>query len=119
MSINSVQTYQPANAQPTKKTGGAGKAVASYFVPGLGEFMDGRKKEGAFYLGSRLGAGVAACALSYSINKDTFKALAEDAIPVVKKHKLAGVAALRLLGIGLAIANVVDAYKGAKTDKTK
>lgn len=119
MSINSVQSYQPANVQPTKKTGGVGKAAVSYFIPGLGEFMDGRKKEGAFYLGSRVGVGLAAGALSYSINKDTFQALAEDTIPVVKKHKLAGAAALSILGLGLAIANVVDAYKGAKTDKTK
>lgn len=40
---------------PQKKTGGTVKAVASVFVPGLGQFMDGRNKEGAGFLAGTVG----------------------------------------------------------------
>ena len=46
------------NVQVRKKTGGAGKALASASIPGLGQFLDGRNKQGAIYLGPGTAADI-------------------------------------------------------------
>lgn len=53
-----------------KKTGGVGKAVASAFLPGLGQFIDGRNKEGALFLGATAATGLGTLGLSASILND-------------------------------------------------
>lgn len=48
-------------------TGGAGKAVASAFVPGLGQMLDDKKGKGALYLG-----GTTALAAGSKLLADTY-----------------------------------------------
>ena len=54
------------NIDQPKQKGGAVKAVASAFVPGLGQFLDGRNKDGAKYLGASVGLGAASTLVSWS-----------------------------------------------------
>lgn len=147
--------------QPKKETGGGGKAVASALIPGLGQFMDGRNKEGAGYLAGGLGSSIAGKVLISKYNKDVFEASSkaskaifdaeaeasskafkihrfdsgesfldlahkmekeatqnmltpEAAKKAVKKGGYYAGIALGVLGIGLWIANIVDAYRGGK-----
>ncbi len=137
MNIQTVSNYsfrgQSAAQTNQKPKGGAGKAVASFFIPGLGEFLDGRNKEGAMFLGSRLAVSGVSLALGSKIAKDTFttaangldgKDVAENVSQLAKTSKAAkfAVPILSLASLGLTIANVVDAYKGGhseKADETK
>ncbi len=120
MAIDSVGVV----AQP-KQTGGAGKAVASTFIPGLGQLCDGRNKAGLGYMGANVALGVGGYALANSISKDCFRAMkASMANPGtfdvskylknIPKGKMYGAIALGLAGTALWIANIVDAYKGDK-----
>ena len=133
-----VEAVSVAQVQPQNKAGGGGKAVASAFCPGLGQFMDGRNKEGALYLAGAVGSASAGRALLSKADKDVFEAVSEasrkafeickpgsdvwelsdkmekEALKNVKKGgRYAGIC-LGLLGMGLWIANIVDAYKGGK-----
>ena len=125
MQVSKIQNVNFGAKAQKRETGGAGKAVASYFVPGLGEFLDGRNKSGAFFLASRVGVGVASSVVATKASKemiDTFTTSAmndEFIMPAMKKNKAVGLAALCLASIGLTIANVVDAYKGKKEPKTQ
>ena len=65
MSVNQVSPIN-TNIQQQRKTGGAGKAIASAFIPGIGEFLDDRNKEGAFFLGTRIGTSI----ITSKINKN-------------------------------------------------
>ncbi len=70
MSMNTVNTQ----ITPQKRTGGIKKAIASTFVPGLGQFLDSRKKEGCFYL-IGIGSSAIVSAKCFSkYNKDVFEA---------------------------------------------
>lgn len=124
MTVEAIGANQPI--VPDKKTGGAGKAWASAFVPGLGQFLDGRNKEGAIYMGADFASAIGTFALGHSITKDFFQA-AENAMEadgfdvskylskLPKGKMIAGL----ILGIGttaLWIANIVDAYKGKKNN---
>lgn len=114
MSVNAVG---PAVVAPERKTGGGGKGIASAFIPGLGQFVDGRTKQGALFLGGTVAAGAANGLLSRSIMKDAFTAVekgGEAAMSKGGKAKLIGLAALGIAAAGLYIANIVDAYKGDK-----
>ena len=107
-----------------KQTGGVGKGVASAFVPGLGQFCDGRNKEGAAYLGTSAAIALGANALGKSISKDMFQATqaatqnsgfdVSKYLKGLSKYKMWGALALGLAGTGVWIANIVDAYKGGK-----
>lgn len=126
MSVNAVSYGNPANVQQIcqeKKTGGAGKAWCSVFIPGLGQLCDGRTAAGLGYMGASAAAGIAGFALNNSIAKDVFKAsssaVIDDAVfdagkycRSLPKNKLYGAIALGLVSTGLWIANIVDAYKG-------
>ena len=131
MSVNQVVSVQPQ----VKQTGGAGKAVASAFIPGLGQFCDGRTKEGLTYLGAAVGTQVASYALGKCISKDMLKTVEQmlEANPNVNptemmskashairdfaaksKLRAAAVVLLPLAWLGAWIANIADAYKGDK-----
>ncbi len=64
---------EPVQVQQ-KKTGGTTKAVASAFVPGLGQFMDGRNAAGAGFLAGTLGLGATGGALLQKAGNDVFEA---------------------------------------------
>ena len=113
-------------------TGGAGKAVASAFIPGLGQFCDGRNKAGAGYMASNVALNVGTMAAGYAIAKDVvklsekavakgvkepqeFSAMAKEFVGSLSKAgkaKYAALIALPVISTGLWIANIVDAYKG-------
>ncbi len=110
------------NIQPQNKTGGSGKAWCSVFIPGLGQFLDGRNKAGAIYMGTSIAAVLGTRALLGSAVKDVFRASettitsnASSATKYLSKLsgcKVYGAVALGLAGAALWIANIVDAYKG-------
>ena len=117
-SVSSVSFKGNENTTVQRQKGGAGKAVASFFIPGLGEFLDSRNKEGAIFLGSRLGTGILAGALRIKLVKNACEAV-ENNVSTIKGYKLLNVA-IGLLGLasfGLTIANIVDAYKGGSDKK--
>lgn len=105
--------------QPKQK-GGAVKAVASAFIPGLGQFMDGRNKDGAKYLGASVGLGAASTLVSVSMLRKASQALEEGAetLPKTPVGKFVALGLMGLAGTGLWIANIVDAYKGGKNAKS-
>ena len=121
--VNAINSGADYSQVQQKKKGGGGKAVASTFIPGLGQLCDGRTKTGLAYLGGVLGSTIAGRMLVLSAEADVFSkttnAIATGA-KVVKvggstKAKLAGAIALGLAATGLWIASIVDAYKGGKT----
>lgn len=103
-----------------EKTGGAGKAFAS-IIPGLGQFLDGRNKEGAFFMGGFMGLGV----INYFINKDyyleVFKAgkNAEKIKSAYTKFLESKRSFASYLCVAAAsalwIINIADAYRGNKS----
>lgn len=123
MSVQAVNA-NAVSQQQQKKTGGSGKAWASVFIPGLGQFLDGRNAAGAGYMGAGIATGIGSYALQTSLVKDIFKASSDAvdgaAFDVTKylskipKGKLYGAMALGLAATGLWVANIVDAYKGDK-----
>lgn len=108
------------NIDQPKQKGGAVKAVASAFIPGLGQFMDGRNKDGAKYLGASVGLGAASTLVSVSMLRKASQALEEGAetLPKTPVGKFVALGLMGLAGTGLWIANIVDAYKGGKNAKS-
>lgn len=111
------------NTEQTKQKGGAGKAVASAFIPGLGQFLDGRTKDGAKYLGGSVGLGAASTLVSVSMLRKAAQAAEalEEGAETLPKTPVGKFVALGLMGLattGLWIANIVDAYKGGKNAKS-
>lgn len=108
------------NIDQPKQKGGAVKAVASAFVPGLGQFLDGRNKDGAKYLGASVGLGAASTLVSVSMLRKASQALEEGAetLPKTPVGKFVALGLMGLAGTGLWIANIVDAYKGGKNAKS-
>ena len=114
---------------PQKTTGKVGKAVASALLPGLGQFTDGRNKEGIGYLVSTVGLSTLGTLGVSKYWNDVFEArhnvpfgrvdLENAAAKSVKKGGLYfGITAM-LISAGLWIANIVDAYKGGKKNVVK
>lgn len=100
---------QPESAPKKKeKKGGWGYSIASGFLPGLGQFCQGRTADGFKQLGSCLGLGMlSATAYMLAMNaKNKYAQIAGIAAGVV--------AGLSNLGVG--IYSMVDAYKGGKKD---
>ena len=62
---------QSFGAKEGKKTGGAGKAVASAIIPGSGQLIDGRVGAGLGFLGGATGIATA----RYLLEKDAVKFL--------------------------------------------
>ena len=107
------------NNQKQIKTGGASKAVASAFIPGLGQFCDGRNKEGVKFIGASIALSAAFSSLSNSFSKTLITAVESGAekLPKSGKNKLIGMAAIGVASSILYIANIVDAFKGNKSKK--
>ena len=98
-----------------KTTGGAGKAVASFFIPGLGQWLDDRKKEALGFFGSFVALTVANRMNIKSLNDiDLNQVMENGAKGLYKSPVLAGV--LSVLGIGHTIYRVYDAYKGDRNE---
>jgi|GEM_PF-1920837 len=131
--VNNYANKTAFNGEPNskgKKTGGAGKAWCSVAIPGLGQFLDGRNKEGAWYLGGSLGLGAATAATAIAFIKAAEKNVSRISLEnpelilrdkSVRKAGVAGAVGLSVLylaNIGLRIANIVDAYKGNRAPKS-
>ena len=102
-----VQPQQVEKTEVQKNKGGGGKAIASTFIPGLGQMCDGRTGTGLKFLGGVTLAGIASkLAYTSSLFAKTTKGFAGAMV--------AGMA-LGLTAAGLWIANIVDAYKGGKS----
>ena len=89
-------------------TGGTGKAIASAIIPGLGQFCDGRKKDGLTFFG---------VSSALFIGRKLLNTPPTDVANLSTKKlpgKLKGIAAAVLATAALAwrVINVVDAYKG-------
>lgn len=112
--------YEAESKENKKRHGG--KAVASSFIPGLGQFCDGRIKAGLGFLAGAIGLGV----LSRLSTKPMLKELKnfEKAAMELKELPAIKIGASKMLApmiiglgsTGLWIANVVDAYKGRKEE---
>lgn len=89
-----------------KNEGGAGKAIASTFITGLGQMCDGRTKTGVKMLGAELGFEIVSGALTM--------------LGMAAKSKIGSAAAIGgavVAGFGALatkIYSIVDAYKGGK-----
>ena len=116
----SIEAVNPSvNYQPVKqnKKGGGGKAIASAFIPGLGQFCDGRAKAGALYLGGVTAASLGGRMLSASYLNNLIQTTEKTGEALVKsggRGKLYGAITLGIAATSLYIANIVDAYKGGK-----
>ncbi len=103
-----------------EKKGSAGKAVASAFLPGLGQLIDGRVKDGLVDMGTTAGLkaliGVAGLA-GYQNFVKTAETAAKTGISKTPVGFYAALAVCALAGIG-GFANwihsIVDGYKGGK-----
>ena len=103
-----------------EKKGSAGKAVASAFMPGLGQLLDGRTKDGLVDMGTTAGLkaliGVAGLA-GYQNFVKTAETAAKTGISKTPVGFYAALAVCALAGVG-AVANwihsIVDGYKGGK-----
>jgi len=121
VAVNNIGQTNKVNfsAQHERKKGGAGKAWSSAFLPGLGQFFDGRNTAGFGFLGGMLGLQ----ALSFHIHKDLYKPFSQGDLTEytksaakisTKEGYAAKMALLGMASFGLWIANIVDAYKGGQ-----
>ena len=104
---NSSVAFKGKKNNDEKLTGGAGKAVASFFIPGLGQLLDGRKKAAAGVFGSYV-AIVAA-------NKFNFKGIDPNTFKITYKAPLLA-PVLAALSLGHLVYRTVDAYRGDKNE---
>jgi len=130
MNVSAISTGDYANKtafkgelnSKGKKTGGAGKAWCSAAIPGLGQFLDGRNKEGGIFLGTFLGLN----AIRFLQSKNLYSAMwkqditgAETALKKLHtKGNLALSGLLGIVGLGMWVTNIVDAYKGKRAPKS-
>jgi hypothetical protein len=106
MQVSAISSGMAFRGSEEKPKGGGGKAVASVFIPGLGQFCDGRNKDGAKFLLGFIGL---------SIGSTVSGRLVRTAqSPAVRKAGLAGAVVSGLATSALWIYNIVDAYKGGK-----
>lgn len=103
-----------------KKKGGTGKAIASALIPGLGQIIDGRTKDGLVDFGTSLGIGAIGTAiggLGYKSFVKNIQQCVKTGAPKTPVGYYVALAASALTGIA-AIANwvhsIADAYKGGK-----
>ena len=106
-----VEAINPAISHTEKKTGGKGKAWASVAIPGLGQFLDGRNKAGAGFLGGALALNIGNALAYRSLLKDAFTKTnniesqsVDSMLRSFPKGKLFVIGALSL-AIGIAIQN--------------
>lgn len=109
MQVNGVSLLNAANftGHDERKTGGAGKAWCSTFVPGLGQFLDGRNSAGAGFMAGEIGlAGITS-----GLYLLTDKFAKTEKSPIVFAIGT-GLSAIAL--IALKLVDIVNAYKGDK-----
>lgn len=126
MQVNSVGTVNNTSFghRHEKKSGGAGKAWCSTFIPGLGQFLDGRNAAGAFYMGAETMLLGTAAALSFNLGKAVEKGINAKNEKLIEEviskrstlFKSLGVVASSLGFGALRLADIVSAYKGRKED---
>ena len=113
MQVNAIGTSSVNFKGEEKKTGGAGRAWCSVFIPGLGQFLDGRSGAGAAFMGSNVALNVAGGVGVYQI----LKSMSNNVKPSVAKMAIVGAASL--ISTVAWIWNIVDAYKGKRAPKTE
>lgn len=94
------------------------QAIASTFIPGLGQFCDGRYKSGALFLGGTVAGTIGTRALALSALNSLAKTAGTAGNVMIKtggKGKMIGALALGAATAALGIANIVDAYKGGNS----
>lgn len=130
MQVNSINpvNYTNFKGHDERKTGGAAKAWCSFFIPGLGQFLDGRSAAGAGFLGGALGLHILASALYKNTFKPVIKQIEymdefsaakniEESFSILSKSKnFIGFGIIAFAALGLKIISIVDAYKGGKTN---
>lgn len=89
-----------------KRKGGGDKAIASAFIPGLGQFCDGRNKAGFGFLLGDLGLKIVTLGSAGLIVLQIMGETKKTVAPII------GVTAAGLATWGLWITNIVNAYKG-------
>ena len=115
-----VEFSHKKEAEAPKKKGSAGKALASAFLPGLGQMFDGRTKDGIKDMAAHVGLPTLATVVTYLGVANFAKAVEAGAKSGVTKtpygfYAAVGVAALAGLGtVANWVHSVVDAYKGGK-----
>ncbi|MBS4760391.1 MAG: hypothetical protein KHX03_06805 [Clostridium sp.] len=119
-SKDTVEFEDKQPAEKSEKRGSAGKAVASAFLPGLGQFCDGRTKDGFKDLGRHIllpAVGTAAGIAGYLNFAKAVEAGAKTGMTKTPYGFYAAIGVAALAGIGTFanwIHSVVDAYKGGK-----
>lgn len=104
-----VETKQPV--QQERKTGGVAPAIGSFFLPGLGNFMNGDNKAGFKFLGGQIGLGVLA---ALSIHGTVAALIKENkALYVVSTI---GTVLSCFGSLALKIADIAKAYKGKEPE---
>ncbi len=116
--VNSNVNQNYVQVQQERK-GGVGKAIASTFLPGLGQFCDGRNKDGAKYLGGVLATGIPCVGLSVLGSNSILNAFEKGGAKIGTggKASLIGTGILGLATLGIWVAGIVDAYKGGNQAK--
>lgn len=108
------------SADKQEKKGGYGKAIASGFLPGLGQFFDGRTKDGFKDLGRHIALPTIASIAGFAGYMNLVSTAEKAAKTGVSKtpYGFYAAAALSLVaGLGATanwIHSIVDAYKGGK-----
>lgn len=134
MSVEAIKASQvkPIKPKKIKEEGRGGKAVASALMPGLGQFCDGRNKDGAKFLLGSIGLDLASLGIIASIVAPVVKSFMNERAAMTEgvdlrtilseiknpKAKVIGLAGLAIVGFGLWVVNIVDAAKGG-LKKTK
>lgn len=117
-----VEFEDKKSAETPEKKGSAGKAIASAFLPGLGQFCDGRTKDGLKDLGAHIllpAVGTAAGMAGYLNFAKAVEAGAKSGVTKTPYGFYAAIGVAALAGIGTFanwIHSVVDAYKGGKNN---
>ena len=94
-----------------------GKAIASVFVPGLGQFADKRNKDGLKFSTGCAGISLIITMMIASLKENfvdlmTNRRLTKNPKTAIAKLILLG--ATSITGVALWFSNVSDAYKGKK-----
>lgn len=118
--VNDVQKCK------TKGKGGFAPAAASAVLPGMGQYLDGRKKKAKHYMNLAAITGLLTSAFGFisahKISKENKVAL-ETGQKAVKSFgaKFAGAAAIAsgVATLGVYVASIIDAYKGGKPTQKK
>lgn len=133
MAVDTISSVKCSTyVQKPKKTGGFGKAVASTFVPGLGQLLDGRKVKGIGFFSALSLMAYGVIKNIKNLGKNIIGSLSQNCKQYAteaaegKKLKISGkilksasknvlaLCGLLILGAVTHIACIIDAYKGSK-----